>query len=468
MSPLSSFAAIVPLAVLLAAPALGQSPPGEGPALGLDRTTQLDITSGALTHQQIRQAGLKIFATPTNKLDGYGDGPMNPNDPISPGGRPTLQNNGTFLRVNGLDAQNCQECHSVGSAQTVPFTFAVGGVGASSANAIFQPRDIDVDDSDGNGFAGFNGRYINPPFLFGSGAVELLGKEMTFELQLRKVLADLNPGLPIPLLAKGVDFGTIVRTPGTLDYDTSGVVGVDEDLVVRPFGRKGEFPTVRAFDVEAVQFHFGMQPVEAVGAGVDGDNDGVADEFLVGELSALSIFATNLERPRMDPLTPEAQAGFELFMQIGCAGCHEPVKDTVLQKLPHAFPEVHNDPLANVYYESDLLAGPAGFEPSPLGGIRVPLFSDLKRHDMGPGLAETFGKPLDSSFITARLWGVADTAPYLHDGRALTLTDAILLHGGEAQTVRDTFDGLAAQDRVRILSFLRSLRTPTDPADDLF
>ena len=96
----------------------------------------------------------------------------------------------------------------------------------------------------------------------------------------------------------------------------------------------------------------------------------------------------------------------------------------------------------------------------------VPLFADLKRHDMGPELAESFGEELAAQFTTARLWGVADTAPYLHDGRALTLTEAITLHGGEAQAARDAFvDTLDAQEKETLLTFLRSLRAPR--ADDV-
>jgi CxxC motif-containing protein (DUF1111 family) len=79
---------------------------------------------------------------------------------------------------------------------------------------------------------------------------------------------------------------------------------------------------------------------------------------------------------------------------------------------------------------------------------------------MGPGLAESAGMPLDEVFITARLWGVADTAPYLHDGRATTLSEAILFHGGEAQGPRDHFESLRADERVNVLEFLRALKTP--------
>ncbi len=444
-----------------------QNPPGEAPALGTNRTQQSDITGGGLSLTDIRKAGLKIFATPTNKLDGYGDGPVNFADTTSPGGRPTLQGNGTFLRVNGLDAQNCQECHSVGSNAEVPFRFAIGGVGGSNNNAIFQPRNIDVDDDAGAGEASFNGRYINPPFLFGSGGVELLAKEMTKNLIAIRRGARQTPNVFVPLTTKGVNFGSIRYDGFSQSFDLSKIEGVSKDLVVRPFGRKGDNATARQFDIGALQFHLGMQPEEAVGTGVDADGDGVVNEILIGELSALHIFDTNLERPTQDPLTPDAAAGSVLFNSLGCATCHVPFLDTTTPVLTYSFPEIHAKPALNVYYGADLNAGPAGFDLSGGGGIRVPLFSDLKRHDMGPGLAEDFGDDLDAEFVTARLWGIADTAPYLHDGRALTLTDAILMHGGDAQGARDAFDVLADQQRIEVLSFLRTLRTPIDPAVDL-
>lgn len=62
---------------------------------------------------------------------------------------------------------------------------------------------------------------------------------------------------------------------------------------------------------------------------------------------------------------------------------------------------------------------------------------------------------------------MADTAPYLHDGRATTLTEAILLHGGEALPARNAFAALSDQNQSKVITFLRSLRTPTEPAKDL-
>ena len=70
------------------------------------------------------------------------------------------------------------------------------------------------------------------------------------------------------------------------------------------------------------------------------------------------------------------------------------------------------------------------------------LFSDLKRHNLGEELADPFPNPHDiepALFRTPPLWGLADTAPYLHDGRALTVTDAIEAHGGDASHSRELF-----------------------------
>jgi len=219
--------------------------------------------------------------------------------------------------------------------------------------------------------------------------------------------------------------------------------------------------------LDGVEFVYWAQPVEIVGQGVAANGDGVTDELLIGEMSALHIFATNMERPVRDGVSPQILQGFQLFNSVGCARCHVPTLATDRRELTYSFPQDDENPFDNVYYESDLHDSPAGFDLTLNGGLVVPQFSDLKRHYMGPGLEETFGHELDGEFITARLWGVADTAPYLHDGRALTLTDAILAHGGEAEDARNDFDALGNLQKQRVLTFLRSLRTPTNPGQDI-
>jgi hypothetical protein len=99
------------------------------------------------------------------------------------------------------------------------------------------------------------------------------------------------------------------------------------------------------------------------------------------------------------------------------------------------------------------------FRKNSAGKTAVLLFGDLKRHDMGPDLAE----PIDeagtgaSVFLTRNLWGVGSTGPYLHDGRATTLTEAILAHGGEGAASRDAFVALQIGQQKDLLAFLNDM-----------
>ena len=347
----------------------------------------------------------------------------------------------------------------------------MGGLAAAAYPGIIDP-DVDDDGHNGttpdDGIAGHSGRVINPPFNFGSGGVELLAKEMTIDLQDLIAQAIANPGTVVNFVTKGVNFGSI-SADNTGLVDTSNVVGVNGDGVVRPFGRKGCCFSVRDFDRGALQFHHGIQPEEVVGSGVDADGDGVVDELTIGELSALHIFQVALERPRQKgkkKLNDQERAGKTLFSGVGCAGCHIPEMVTNSKLLPVAFPEIAADPSANVFMRINLASSSAGFK-SKKGGVKVALFADLKTHNMGHGLAESTGAADAAFFQTARLWGVADTAPYLHDGRALTLSQAILAHGGEAQVERDAFDALNEDDQEAVVAFLRTLHTPKNPSKDL-
>ncbi|WP_444931273.1 di-heme oxidoredictase family protein [Microbulbifer sp. SSSA002] len=450
---------------------------GEEPRLDpKDRISQHEITQNELHLDEIREAGLIIFSTPFNRYDGYGDGPHELSEPDNNtpegGNRPTLQGNGTFLRANGLDAQNCLECHTIISNRTVPATLGIGGGGGFSTSVLFRPANIDIIDENFDGVAEFNGRLINPVFLFGAGGIELVGREMTYELQGLKQYALNNPGTIVELETKSVNFGHIVADQyGNLD--TTNVEGIDHDLVVRPFGRKGDNASVREFDVIALAFHMGMQAVEEFGGETaDADNDGVVNEISVGDLSALSIFITTLERP-FDIDEREHREGRQLFSDIGCADCHRPNMVTERKTLPYKLTGSPEAPFEDIFYEVDLTKHPTKFRQARSGGIEVEMFSDLKRHDMGEGLAESAffqTEQQNREFITARLWGVADTAPYLHDGRATTLAEAIFLHdspGSEASSAAQNFKYLSKSEQNKVLAFLMSLRMPEDPVDDL-
>jgi CxxC motif-containing protein (DUF1111 family) len=97
---------------------------------------------------------------------------------------------------------------------------------------------------------------------------------------------------------------------------------------------------------------------------------------------------------------------------------------------------------------------------SSLGGYPVWLFSDLKRHDMGKVNAAHHvqnGVALNE-YLTPRLWGVADSAPYLHDGRAPSFDYAIAGHDGEGAAAREAFSALPVEEKGALRVYLMSLR----------
>ena len=107
--------------------------------------------------------------------------------------------------------------------------------------------------------------------------------------------------------------------------------------------------------------------------------------------------------------------------------------------------------------------------PSPLSVLANKQFhpyTDLLLHDMGPTLDDgyTEGFALTSEWKTPALWGLGlskdsqgGTYFLLHDGRATSIEEAILLHGGEATQSRDNFDQLSNADKLLLIKFLESL-----------
>ena len=153
------------------------------------------------------------------------------------------------------------------------------------------------------------------------------------------------------------------------------------------------------------------------------DTDAIPDpELSSSDLFDLVSFSMLTAAPPVEPLRTEGErAGQAHFDEIGCADCHLP-----------------------------RINGPRG----PL-----PVYSDLLLHDMGATLADGIqqGEAEGNEFRTQPLWGVSAVGPYLHDGRAATLSAAILLHGGEAQEARDGFAALSTTEQEDLLSFLGTL-----------
>jgi CxxC motif-containing protein (DUF1111 family) len=138
--------------------------------------------------------------------------------------------------------------------------------------------------------------------------------------------------------------------------------------------------------------------------------------------------------PDSPALAHEVAEGKKRFDLIGCSDCH---KQDV-------------GPAKGIY--SDLLLHRMG-QTLVGGGTYGDLPPNL------PDFAEG-GAPQSSEWRTPPLWGVADSAPYLHDGRAGDLNEAIELHAGQAKSVADKYKQLKWEQKQEILAFLRTLRAP--------
>lgn len=361
-----------------------------------------------------------------------------------------------FGERGGPDARRCSACHWRGG---------VAGAGDAADNAFFR----------GDGETESAALVRNPPPLFGAGWKQRLGEEMTAELQLRRDDAvafarSRGEDIRLHLEVRGVSFGFLsIAKDGTVD--DSDLEGIGPDLVVRPFGWKGVFVDLRDVVEDASNVHHGMQSTwfaaNAVPARVgegppeDPDQDGIEDELSDAQVALMTMFGAmqdvpvDLPPPESDLLLLYAQ-GRQDFSALGCAECHVP--SIPIEDAHYTLFSRTGGPELSV----DLLKSGAQprLQPDAITGeLRVPLYSDLKRHAMGEALAESredAGVAADV-FLTPALWGIARSRPYLHDGRAPTLEDAILLHGGEALASRDAFAALEEEDRAPLRVFLTSL-----------
>jgi cytochrome c551/c552 len=466
-------------------------------------STILAITNPLQRFQAAFDCGDALFSTQFNEIDGsganVGDGRRYTRFP-----RADLKGTGAWFnhtpaRATGPNAQSCSDCHSK------PFDDGGGGI---NSDAVRDPERL------GN-LAHFIERQT--PALFGLGAEQRLAEEMTQALQASIATARTNAVRTgtvqnITLTAKGINFGTMGVAPVAANDNLSGVQGVDTDFVIKPFEWKGVVTFVRDFVRGAGHNELGMQGVEIAGVGVDGDFDGVVNELGYGDIGTMAAYMATQARPVR--LTELASAGLitstvappglptltsadiasinrgsALFTSTGCATCHTP---SLTLNNP-----VFTEPSQVAAYRDATFAGnvnpvsvgvdPAnpiranlitdmvdnmniplpqggsasfgGLESNGAGGAIVRIFSDLKRHDMGPGLAEPVGENgvAPSVFMTRGLWGVGVTAPYMHDGRATTLMSAILEHGGEATTARNNAQALSAASQTDLVNFLKNL-----------
>ena len=229
---------------------------------------------------------------------------------------------------------------------------------------------------------------------------------------------------------------TILANRDPADQDGDGISGREnlDGARVGRFGYKAQESDLEDFVRGPLFNHMGITTDPLLGAApqnlrveaqisVPGapttDTDATPDPELDPlDLRDLLIYTQQLAPPPPLPMDSTAQRGEEVFLSIGCAKCHIP----------------------------------------NLAGAPVAAYTDLLLHDMGTELADglEMGNATGPEFRTQPLWGLRHHAPFLHDGRADTIDEAIRLHGGEADAIRNAYTQLSQDDRDAVLAFLET------------
>jgi hypothetical protein len=431
-----------------------------------------EIIAGRYDFRRLFDFGEKLFIAKFNICDGQGR-------PATTGtGNKRLPGQPSFIRTSAPDANACVGCH------VEPM---VGGSGEIVANVFVLAQGLDpVTESLSPSLS--NER--NTLGMHGAGAIEMLAREMTRELQAQ---AAALPDGEHTLVTKGVEFDVTLA-----DGEVVASRGVDKDLVIKPFHQAGVVVSLREFTVNAMNHHHGMQAEERFdhniekGYNPDYDEDGVQRELTVGDITAATIFQATLGIPQqskpLDPPQRRAVAeGERLFETIGCTRCHVPqmhLDDPIFVE-PNPFNPPGTFRNTNETYSFDLTRQGQfpRLERSRRGGAIVRAYTDLKRHNLcdpsgAPDAIRFFcneqldqgrpaqdGRPGREFFITRKLWDVGSSAPYGHRGDLTTITEAILYHAGEARASRDEFAALPRVGRAAVVAFLMTLTVmPTDGA----
>ena len=187
----------------------------------------------------------------------------------------------------------------------------------------------------------------------------------------------------------------------------------------------------------AAAFNSDMGVLSELYSRPDGEPESGPVEIDAAQLDQLNRYLSTLgisARRNLD--NPQVRRGEQLFAASGCAKCHTPQMTT------------------------------GGFHPlAELRNQSIQPYTDLLLHDMGAGLADNLGEgsATGAEWRTSPLWsigltrGVSGGEAYLHDGRARSLSEAILWHGGEGNAARDAFRKLSHDDRESLIAFLQSL-----------
>ncbi len=262
----------------------------------------------------------------------------------------------------------------------------------------------------------------------------------------------ISPRIAPPVFGLGlleaIDDADILARADESDADHDGISGKPnhvwddqkQEMVVGRFGWKSNNPNLlqqsaAAYneDMGITNFIFQKENSYGQSQGVSSDVYDVTDSLL----QSVSFYIRTLAVPaRRNANDDEVVRGKLMFNEVGCASCHVPKQKT---KTNVAFPEI--------------------------SGQTIYPYTDLLVHDMGEDLADHRPDFEASGFEwrTAPLWGIGLTQVvnghnnFLHDGRARSLMEAVLWHGGEAQQAKDKVKAMSRSDRDALIRFLESL-----------
>jgi CxxC motif-containing protein (DUF1111 family) len=295
-----------------------------------------------------------------------------------------------------FSASSCVACHN---------RPAVGGAAVDETGFVIRASNVS-DVAGGNVVPLFNTRSVGPApsavgsarrrasALFGIGAFEQVPSDVILE----------------------------AADPGDRDRDSvSGRPSFVGGALGR-FGWKATATTVHAIVTIALASEMGLT-TSAFPCDVE-DPRACRPQPEVGadSVDAVVQFVKGLAPPPSSVTWPASGRGAVVFTELGCDRCHRP-----------------------------------RLAVSKNAGTSIAAYTDLLLHDMGPALADPFperGVP-GGEFRTAPLWGLAQTGPpYLHDGRARSVDEAIRAHGGEAEAAATAYRALDREKRSALLRFL--------------
>jgi CxxC motif-containing protein (DUF1111 family) len=244
-------------------------------------------------------------------------------------------------------------------------------------------------------------------------------------------------------LLEAVSESTVIALADPNDVNADGISGRVQTVLDPQTGqtRLGRFThkggKARVSHQIAAALNTDMGVVTTVFPKLDGESTNSPTEISDADLDLMTRYVALLGvGARRDLANAQALQGEQLFATAQCIKCHTPTLTT------------------SPYHPN-----------AELRSQTIHPYTDLLLHDMGPGLADNMGEGVatGSEWRTAPLWNIGLTAgvsggeAYLHDGRARTLEEAILWHGGEAEASKEAFRTMSAANRAALIKFLKSL-----------